>query len=130
MIQTFVDKFMENKSKVLEQLASDPPSSYTEIVRLVVENMRDPDGYGDPDPGRVHVINDGDYQGTLVYVIGAEGYQPNDYWYVKVYYGSCSGCDTLEAIRSAGGYDDPPTKQQINDYWTLALHVVQGIKEM
>lgn len=62
-----------------------------------------------PHPERIHQIDDGDYQGTLIFVIGAGGYQPSRYWYVKVGYGSCSGCDTLQAIR--GYEDDAPTKE-------------------
>ena len=63
-----------------------------------------------------------------MFVIAARGYQPSDYWYVKISYGSCSGCDTLEAIRAYS--DDPPTPEQIDDYLTLALHIVQGLKKM
>lgn len=127
MIQAFVDRFMANEQKVREAFAAKEPDGYAEIVRVVVEHIGG-DEYGDPDPQRIHEINDGDYQGTLVYVIGASGYQPYDYWYVRVSYGSCSGCDTLEAIRSWSG--EPPTAQQVNDYWTLALHIVQGLKAM
>lgn len=67
-------------------------------------------------------------QGALVYVIGATGYQPDKYWYVKVGYGSCSGCDTLEAIREY--QDGKPTERQVNKYMTLALHIVQGLRLM
>ena len=62
-----------------------------------------------------------------MYVIGGTGYQPRDYWYVMVYYGSCSGCDTLQAIC---GYTDKVTDSQVADYMTLALHILQGIKAM
>ena len=61
-------------------------------------------------------------------MIAAGGYQPWEYWYVKVGYGSCSGCDTLEGIRDYP--DEPPTKEQIDAYMTLALHIVQGFKSM
>lgn len=61
-------------------------------------------------------------------MIAEKGYQPNDYYFVKVGYGSCSGCDTLEGIRN---YEDGnPTEEQVKDYMTLALHVVQGLKRM
>jgi hypothetical protein len=63
-----------------------------------------------------------------VYVIAATGYQPSDYWYVKISYGSCAVCDTLERIRdySVG----KPTAKQACDYMTLALHIVEGLKKM
>src|SRR5581483_5779174 len=100
---------------------------YDRIVQIVIEAIGG-DGYGEPDPSRIHTIDDGDYQGTLLFVIAANGYQPYDYWYTKVSYGSCSGCDTLEAVRSYS--DDTPTAEQVNDYWTLALHIVQGLVAM
>ena len=81
-------------------------------------------------PERIHKIDDGDYQGTLLFVIAAKGYQPSKYWAVSVGYGSCSGCDTLEGIKSDGDYGESPNKQQIADYMTLALHIVQGLKQI
>lgn len=140
MIQTFVDKFMENKGILEEQFKKEYVYSYTELVKKVISVLSlsndndDDDDYDDddddyPDPERIHMINDGDYQGTLVYVIGERGYQPSTYWYVKIAYGSCSGCDTLQKIND---YSDGnvPTDQQIADYMILALHIVQGIKLM
>lgn len=129
MIQDFVTRFMapEAQAQLRAQFASTHPEDYAAIVKAVVEIVGG-DEYDAPDPTRIHTINDGDYQGTLVFVIAAKGYQPSRYWYVKVGYGSCSGCDTLAAIRNYG--DDPPTDSQIGGYMTLALHVMQGMKEM
>ena len=36
-------------------------------------------------------------------MIPEEGYQPSDYWYVRVSYGSCCGCDTLQSITDCSG---------------------------
>lgn len=128
MIQAFVDKFTENKSKLETEFRSKHPENYKELIKAVVNAISTDDGYRDPDPDRIHEIDDGDYQGTLVFVIGARGYQPSTYWYCKVGYGSCSGCDTLQSISC---YSDlAPNDQQIQDYLVLALHIVQGLKEM
>lgn len=127
MISEFVERFMSHKATLREKFATHP-SNYEGIVKAVVEVIADPDEYDTPDPARITKIDHGGYQGTLVYVIGATGYQPSDYWYVKVSYGSCSGCDTLEAIR--GYSDEPPTEEQKEEYLTLALHIVQGLKKM
>ena len=85
-----------------------------------------------PDAKLITEINNGDYQGTLVFVIGGYGYQPSidNHWYTSVYYGSCSGCDTLQGIRSEGEYDELATDEQVNDYWTLCLHMIQKMKRM
>lgn len=132
MIQTFVDRFMENKDDIRAEIAKAHIRSYDELVRIVIENITDDDDDDDdghnPDPSRIHCIDDGDYQGTLVFIIAAKGYHPNRYWATKVYYGSCSACDTLQRI--AGYSDQPPTIEQIEDYMSLALHIVQGLVEI
>lgn len=129
MIREFTDKFIASEAAVKARLAESPPCTYSDLVRLVVETINEPDKYSSPDPTRITEIDHGDYQGALVYVIGATGYQPYDYWYVRVVYGSCSVCDTLESI-SRYSSDDALTAEQIQDYWTLALHIAQGLRSM
>jgi hypothetical protein len=130
MIKELVVRFSERRHEIAQKLKEKHPDDYKELVGWVVEALRGDDGYDydSMDKDRIHEIDDGHYQGTLVYVIGGVGYQPSQYWYVKVSYGSCSGCDTLEGIR---GYEhEKPNDEQIKDYMTLALHIVQGIKKM
>lgn len=128
MIAEFVSKFDEARPALLKRFKKAHPGSYADIVKAVVEVLHDPDGYEMPDPKRIHQIDDGEYQGTLLFVIAADGYQPSKYWAVKIGYGSCSGCDTYENIRTYG--NDPPTDEQAKQYLTLALHVVQGLREV
>lgn len=127
MIQLYVDRFMANKSQLEAVLAKKHPNDYKELVIEVVKAISSND-YDDLDAERIHEINDGNYQGTLLYVIATTGYRPDKYWTMKVSYGSCSGCDTLQNIHEYS--DDPPTKDQIEAYMTLALHIVQGLKEV
>ena len=127
MIEKFTKAWFANLHEMRKKFTEKHPENYKEIVKSVIEILKD-DDYDSPDPERIHEIDDGDYQGTLVYVIGGNGYQPNNYWYVKVGYGSCSGCDTLEGIRN---YDsDAPRNEQVDEYMTLALHIIQGLKKM
>lgn len=128
MIPEFVDRFMADKHRLEAVFRHGHPEDYTAIVGAVLEVVRDADKWCKPDLNRITKIDHGDYQGTLVYVIAEEGYQPSTYWYVKVGYGSCSGCDTLEGIREYS--DEKPTDSQVAQYMTLALHVVQGLKKM
>ncbi len=128
MIQEFVDRWERGKPEIRKAFEEEHPDSYGSIVKAVVKVLHDAGQYESIDPERIHEIDDGDYQGTLLFVIAASGYQPNKYWCVKVCYGSCSGCDTLEAIR--GYKNTPPTPDQVDDYMTLALHIVQGLKEL
>ena len=129
MIEAFTKAWFANLHTMREKFTAKHPEDYKEVVRSVVEMLADAsDDYDRPDPERIHEIDDGNYQGTLVYVIGSSGYQPSRYWYVKVSYGSCSGCDTLEGIRSYR--DESPDEGQVREYMTLALHIVQGLREM
>ncbi len=76
------------------------------------------------------VIDNGDYQGTLIYIIPRDTYQPDveDYLVTNNYYGSCSGCDTLQAITEYSS--KPLSNGQIEDLMTLALHLVQRLKPL
>jgi len=125
MIQEFVRRFDANRDELARTFALKHVDSYEEIVKRVVVAISGEDG---PDPERVHVIDDGGYSGVLVFIISGSGYAPRDFWYVKVWYGSCPGCDLLQSIR--GYTDDPPTPSQVADYMTLALHVIQCMKKM
>jgi hypothetical protein len=128
MIQAFVDRFMEAKPKMAAAFRAKAPGEYSDIVKAVIEVVRGEDEYNFPDPERIHIIDDGNNFGTLVFVIADGSSHPSTYWYVKIAYGSCSGCDTLESIQYCR--DEPPDDSQVEGYMTLALHIVQGLKEM
>lgn len=128
MIDKFVEKFNKNKESMENSLKEKHPDEYKDLVKVVIQNINVKDDYDEPDPERITVIDDGEYQGTLLFIIGAKGYQPSKYWSVYVNYGSCSGCDTLQGIREYSRKS--PTDEQVKDYMTLALHIVQGIKEI
>lgn len=128
MISEFVERFEAGKSTLEAAFKAKHPESYIDVVREVIKVVTT-DDYNAIDPERIHQIDDGDYQGTLLFVIAARSYQPDDYWFVKVGYGSCSGCDTLQAINYSLD-DNPPTDDQVSQYMTLALHIVQGLKFM
>lgn len=125
----FIERFDSKRDEIKETLAFLLDTCkydiiYDDIVRIVIDAIHEDDG--DPDPNAIHEIDDGDYQGTLLFVIPADLYQPYDYWYVRVEYGSCSVCDTLEGIL----YDSDDREQQINDLFTLALHIFQGLNKL
>lgn len=122
MIQKFVGKFMEKRKTLFTEEHPD----YVEIVRKTMEIITDDNG---PDPERITVIDHGDYQGTILFVIAAKGYQPSDFWSVAVSYGSCSECDTLQGIMAIS-FEDKPTPEQAEQYQELALHIVQQLKEI
>lgn len=124
MIQEFVNKFTAAEKELLKTFTTDERLEYVDIVREIIKVINPNNEYGEPSSERIHTINDGDYQGTLLFIIGSSDYQPSDYWYAKVSYGSCSHCDILEHIQ------DLPSKQQPRQYMTLALHIVQSLKSL
>lgn len=133
MIKEFIKRFDAAREELRAEFKTAHPEDYEAIVKAVVRVLGgteddDYDDYNQPDVNRIHVIDDGDWQGTLVFVIGARGYQPSTYWYTMVGYGSCSGCDTLQRISSYSGV--PPTDRQADEYMTLALHIVQKMRVM
>lgn len=130
MIQRFVDAFMAAKPEMEAALTKTHPEDYDDLVKrvLVVCARANADYQDVPDVERLTIIDHGDYQGTRLYVVAAHGYQPSTYWTIFVPYGSCSGCDTFQSIKSYE--DDPPREEQVRDYWTLMLHMVQRMKEI
>lgn len=122
MIQEFVDRFMNKREELKAIFKLEHPDHYTDLVKSVVSIL-------DLDPERITTIDYGDHQGTILYIITTKEYQPNKFWYVRVSYGSCSACDTLQAIREPN-YKNPPIAEQVEGYMNLALHVVQEIRSM
>lgn len=129
MIEKFVKIWDEHKQEVEEIYRAKHPDSYIEIVENVVKLLNKHDMLYNKISTKIHCIDDGDYQGTLLFIIPKGTYQPYEYFYVRVGYGSCSGCDTLEGIRNHD-YDKSPSEQQVKDYVTLSLHIIQGLKEI
>lgn len=124
MIQKFAERYEAQKDELSIWFALNEPSEYLDIVKKVTEIVSG-DEYDGIDPKRIHLIDDGNYQGTLLFVIAAKDYQPFDYWYVRVSYGSCSGCDTLQSI-----IETSDKEQRVKEYMQLALHVVQGLHKL
>jgi hypothetical protein len=124
MIQDFVKLWERHKTELRRAFVASQPESYREVVTEVVRHVLSRGVVPHPDPDRVHEINDGEYQGTLVYVVAAAGYQPSTYWAVTVSYGSCSGCDALQDLLYRG------VDERVDGLMTLALHIVQEFREI
>ena len=134
MIKKVITQWEENKHKLEEYFKTTPQDEYSEyedIVKKIFELcITEATDYTDWDINRMTVIDDGDYQGTQIFIIPTDSYQPTveNYIMTDTYYGSCSGCDTLLSI---GEYsNDLPTEQQIKEYMTIALHLVQKLRKL
>jgi hypothetical protein len=136
MIERFVQRFDAARADLRTGFREKPPESYSEIVERVIRvlGVEDDNDYT-PDPERITRIDHGHYQGTIVFVIGAQGYQPDVYWYVRMAYGSCGGCDAFQSAMDASDYDYDSNKLIMSEstlsmLMALALHVVQRMKQM
>jgi len=133
MIQELINQWEGNKHKLEEYFKNTRQGeydSYEAIVRKIFELCL-PIAEGRTigwDLDKMTVIDDGDWQGTQIFIIPKRIYQPSigDYVMTHTYYGSCSGCDTLLDIRECN--DGLPTEKQVKEYMTLALHLVQKLK--
>ena len=135
MIKTFVNAWDANKEDLRAYIASHGQSEYDEygkIVRMIFDKVINPYmqniEYLKFDVDKIHEIDDGDYQGTLIYLIPCKIYQPSQWQYVTTYvdYGSCSGCDTLLGINHYES--EKPTEEQVKEYMSLCLHIIQHCK--
>lgn len=123
MIKEFVQQWDEKKGLIREALSKTCPNEYKDLVVLVATIMNKGKTL---DPKSVFEFCGSDYQGSHLYVIRGSGdyYQRDCFYTVKVDYGSCSGCDTLEHLKV-----DLDGEEQLDGLMTLCLHIVQEIKE-
>ena len=120
MLKYCTEKWEENKHYLREALERfdlhNEQMDYKVLMSLVIthilENKWDSENFT--------TIDDGDYQGTLLFVIPEKLYQPcaSNYLMTYVSYGSCSYCDTMQNILYES--DD-----KVEDLMTLALHMIQ-----
>lgn len=133
MIDKFVKAWDANKSQLKAYLSSHKMRDYDQYELLVKALFKevinpylakcDDDTF---DLSRMTIIDDGQYQGTYLFIIPKDTYQPcyDDYVMTYSYYGSCSGCDAILAITD---YEDNalPDEKQANEFFTLCLHLLQ-----
>ena len=114
MIKYCIEKWDKNKdilrsalnndkllNHVLNKNDDDPLEylEYKDLVKLTVMFILNDEN--EWDANKIKEIDDGDYQGTLLYLIPEDTYQPDSSEYLMTFveYGSCSGCDTLQAMQ-------------------------------
>lgn len=134
MITEFIEKWDKYKNELEEYFKTNKQleySSYELIVKALFDIIINKDEEDKFDTENIAVIDDGDYQGTRIFILHKDWYQPSieDYVYTNTYYGSCSGCDTLLAFQS-WDLEELPNEEQIKEYMTLALHLLQKCKYM
>lgn len=129
MIKDFIKIWDSQKGVLEEKYKSNHPKGYDDIVKDIFQMMHDnSEEYCRPSKEVLHTIDDGDYQGSKIYLAPSNIYQPSKYYVCRVSYGSCSGCDTFQAIDIPWDDDEELSEQSLKDFMSLALHIVQNIK--
>ena len=131
MIKELINSWNENKDKIekdIRELAKKEYLDYEDLVNVVFSHLKHSRYGGDCEfnTKAITTIDDGDYQGTLIFIIPLKTYQPDeeDYFYTSVWYGSCCVCDILQGIM----YDSNNEEQKFKDLRTLCMHIVQNTK--
>ena len=118
-----ISRFDACRPALLKAFIEAPPGDYTGVFKILVSTIAHRNLLN-LDPDRITVIDHGDYQGTLLFVVANAGYQPNTFWTATCAYGTCSGCDTMCGIRDGRG----TVEENAKDYLTLALHLAQSMR--
>lgn len=131
MIRYCLDKWKKNKKALMEDLKNDKTLNecdYYYLVQKVVAIILNGSGYEELDmkwdTGNITEVDNGHYQGTLLYLIPSTIYHPSEDEYLMTYinYGSCSACDTLKSIQV--WEDCKITDGQVNDFMRLCKDIV------
>lgn len=129
------DKWDKNKEKLEQAILQNKElhkCDYQDLVKMVVKYILNPnsskkDKYNE---NNITVIDNGDYQGTLLFMIPRDIYQPTASEYLLTYisYGSCAACDLLKDLKMYYyDYQNEFAKHYINDYMMLCKDIVCNI---
>lgn len=130
MLKIIKEKWNKNESLLKEVLTRNDKlnsCSYLDLVKFAFGSIFNDDQatkFESLDLEKITEVDNGDYQGTLLYLIPFNRYQPSEYEYLMTYvgYGSCSGCDTLQSIQDYS--DKKPTEGQITDFMMLCKDIL------
>lgn len=132
MLKYCLRKWDENKKYLERQIKIDTSLNsceYVYLVKLLVTNILNRGDNGDLiwDVDNITVIDNGDYQGTQLFLIPLATYQPTEYEYLCTFvnYGSCPGCDTLQEIQNWS--EKLLTEKQVKDFMTLCKDLLTNM---
>lgn len=132
MIAWILQQWEKNKNHLREYLKCHNQNdySYEKLVEILIRECINFGAQGyDLLSEEFTCLDHGEYQGTQIYILHRDTYQPSieDYYVFDNYYGSCSYCDTLLGIQYLDD-SEYPTEEQLDEYMILYLHMIQRIK--
>lgn len=136
MIKEFIAQwwmYHQNMEQYFKSIPKIHTLDYKDIVKALVENVLNC-GVGEEwykISTDIHVIDDGYYQGTQIFFVHNDTYQPcvGDYFFTHNYYGTCSGYDTLLSIIDEYN-PKPATDEQVKQLMKLAFDMLRNFKPL
>ena len=133
MTRIMKDRWDTNKGKLRDLLAERTDLNtceYEDLVELAFETIYNTAVTGldrKLDLANITVVDNGDYQGTLVFLIPFDTYQPSEHEYIMTFigYGSCSGCDVLQAVQGWG--KEKPTEEQLDGFMDICRDLICNV---
>lgn len=130
MIKFCLQQWDRNKNALRQKIETDKSVNscdYKYFVYMVVKYIFNDNElpYTGYDYSKITVINDGNYSGTILFLIPEASYCPSESQYLMTFanYGSCSVCDTLKRIQELSS-KDLPTAKQVDLYMILCKDLV------
>ena len=142
MLKYCYEKWDQNKDELESALRRTDISrvEYRDLLVLTVENILNhsesddilpciPSMHDDEhwDTSQITQIDDGSYQGTLLFLIPEDCGDPAEYNYLMTYigYGSCSGCDLLQSIQPDN--HEETTDEDIAEFMALCKDFITNM---
>ena len=135
MVKIMAECWNTNKDKLRDVLANRTDLSecdYELLAKLTYETIfNDHEGvmdYEKLDLENISIIDNGDYQGTLIILVPFNTYQPSEYEYLMSYigYGSCCGCDVLQAAQLYSDDGEKLNETQLSDFMSICEDIVSN----
>ena len=123
MLKICRDNWYKHKEKLEEKIKDDINKrwTYEELFKLTVDTILEEK---DLNTKNITLIKNGEYQGTLIFIIYDSYYQssPWDYYMTYIYYGSCSVCDTLQRV-----YYDDLEEEKLKDLMYICKNFIENM---
>lgn len=136
IIKEFAEKWFKNKHLLEKHFSGlnieDSSLEYIDIVKALVKFVLNDneEEYYNYNIDNITVVDDGEWQGTQLFIVPRDTYQPSFDEYIITHnvYGSCSGCDTLMSIVEWG--NSTLNKNQVRQLMDLSLHLLQRFQKL
>lgn len=122
----------ENSGELKRELGKGSCYSYSGLFKLAIKVVLNPYIVENTlldslNADRITTIDDGDWQGTQIFIVPTSDYQPSegDYYWTSVWYGSCSACDALQAAN-----DYKRKTERVQAWSLLCLRMLQGLSRL